>query len=403
MIPASTWTATNKLINCPGPSGPTGPQGSTGPLGPSGPTGSSGPAGPQGDSGPAGPTGASGPTGSSGPTGPKGDTGLQGITGPQGPTGPAGSQGATGPAGPTGQAGPSVSGPVATGAVLYWNGTYSVGDTNFKYLSGNVTLGKATNTGFELETLGKVASASTVSSFQQSAVFLQNVNNPTTIPVTSDTTIGELVFQRNGPFYASIKGVQTGYNDALDLRFTTDASGGSNTQTDRMTIKAFTGRVGIGTSAPECLLDVRGTLRGQGSIVNVQTATANLTSSWTSAGVDTDMVSLAYTLKQSSTVTLVIEGSVEYQIISSSGGSGETDGGLSTYLVDGSNTELRNNSIRFESQYLAGRNNIILGDLMYVDAVSTSSKTYKLRLTNIPSNGARWRRAMIVVSEISNS
>jgi hypothetical protein len=55
-----------------------------------------------------------------------------------------------------------------------------------------------------------------------------------------------------------MRGIQTGFNDALDLRFTTNQTFGNSTQVDRMTIKPFNGRVGIGTTTPQQLLDVRG-------------------------------------------------------------------------------------------------------------------------------------------------
>lgn len=67
MISASQWTSQQQLINCPGPSGASGPPG---PVGPTGLSGSTGP---------------TGPTGLDGPTGPSGPSGLQGLTGPSGP------------------------------------------------------------------------------------------------------------------------------------------------------------------------------------------------------------------------------------------------------------------------------------------------------------------------------
>ncbi|MDT9027887.1 hypothetical protein RSX31_23300, partial [Rossellomorea sp. YC4-1] len=74
------------IINCPGPTGPTGA------------------------TGPAGATGVAGATGSAGATGPTGTTGATGATGSAGATGPAGTTGATGATGPTGTTSPFAAG-----------------------------------------------------------------------------------------------------------------------------------------------------------------------------------------------------------------------------------------------------------------------------------------------------
>lgn len=71
-------------------------------------------------------------------------------------------------------------------------------------------------------------------------------------PVTSDTIIGQTVFAANDQFFATMRAVisNTSFIDNIDLRFTTNASTSSGTQADRMTIKAFSGNVGIGTNNP---------------------------------------------------------------------------------------------------------------------------------------------------------
>ena len=91
----------------------------------------------------------------------------------------------------------------------------------------------------------------------------------------------------------------TSYTDGLDLEFWT---GGPNTITDntssRLTIKAQSGNVGIGTSSPETKLDVAGTLRHQGLTLNegttpnvdeVKTFNLNVsydTTTWTDVGIN---------------------------------------------------------------------------------------------------------------------
>ena len=98
--------------------------GSTGPTGYTGATGYTGPAGTgiayTGDTGPTGYTGYTGATGYTGPAG----TGIA-YTGDTGPTGYTGATGYTGPAG-TGSF--SFTGP--TGAILFFDGTASTGNSN---------------------------------------------------------------------------------------------------------------------------------------------------------------------------------------------------------------------------------------------------------------------------------
>ena len=107
-----TIAGTNQLMSVPyalfsanstpGPPGPQGPIGLTGPAGatgPQGPVGLTGATGPQGPIGLTGATGPQGPIGLTGATGPQGPIGLTGATGPQGPiglTGPAGAANANG-------------------------------------------------------------------------------------------------------------------------------------------------------------------------------------------------------------------------------------------------------------------------------------------------------------------
>jgi hypothetical protein len=108
--------------------------------------------------------------------------------------------------------------------------------------AGNVGIGTSNPISLLQLTSATVAGANT--DIQFSPVSIGNGS------VSSRTTIGEITFRRAGPYYATIKCIQTGYNDALDLGFTTDNAANSNTQVERMTIQAFTGNVGIGTTTP---------------------------------------------------------------------------------------------------------------------------------------------------------
>ncbi len=90
-----------------GLTGPTGPQGVQGPAGEQGIQGPIGPTGPQGVQGPAGEQGIQGSIGPTGPQGVQGPAGEQGIQGLIGPTGPQGVQGPAGEQGIQGPIGPT--------------------------------------------------------------------------------------------------------------------------------------------------------------------------------------------------------------------------------------------------------------------------------------------------------
>ena len=92
-----------------GAQGAAGPQGDPGPQGAAGADGARGAPGPQGDPGPQGAAGADGARGAPGPQGdpgPQGAAGADGAQGPQGDAGPRGAIGATGAQGPQGDVGP---------------------------------------------------------------------------------------------------------------------------------------------------------------------------------------------------------------------------------------------------------------------------------------------------------
>ena len=119
--------------------------GYTGATGPTGYTGATGPTGYTGETGPTGYTGATGPTGYTGANGAAGAAGAEGVTGPTGYTGENGAAGQTGLQGTTGSTGP-------TG-----NSLWSVTSGNMYYTSGNVAIGRNTNTAsFILDISGNV-------------------------------------------------------------------------------------------------------------------------------------------------------------------------------------------------------------------------------------------------------
>ena len=226
--PGVILTATPIISTNIGPTGPTGPSvtgptGATGAAstvtGPTGPTGSTGASvtGPTGATGPSvtGPTGATGAASTvTGPTGPTGATGAAStVTGPTGPTGATGANSTvTGPTGPTG----------ATGA----NSTVT-GPT------GPSVTGPTGPT-------GATGSASTVTG----PTGATGANGPSTITVGTTTiasgTSGYVLYQ-NG----------TVVGESANLFW-------DNTNT----------RLGIGTAGPGYTLDVAGSARINGTLIN---------------------------------------------------------------------------------------------------------------------------------------
>jgi len=134
--------------------------------------------------------------------------------------------------------------------------------------------------------------------------------------------------QAIGVGYSTISAI--GSNATQDLILASKSTGvlAFNTNsTERMRI-AGDGKVGIGTASPAQLLDVNGTIRGRGSIVNVQTGSASLGAATTYTS-GTNAITISYTPRQTTgTVTLVINSVVEQWI---SGGSGFDSAGFDIY------------------------------------------------------------------------
>ena len=124
---------------------------------------------------------------------------------------------------------------------------------------GNVGIG-TTSPAFTLDVSGQIVATSpnVGGTNQMTNIYLQPIAFPGQNTTGSDQLVAQVVFQRLGPYYTTMRCVQpnTAYNDFLDLRFTTNAGSLNNTQADRMTIKSFTGNVGIGTTSPSQKLTV---------------------------------------------------------------------------------------------------------------------------------------------------
>jgi hypothetical protein len=161
---------------------------------------------------PAGPRGERGPQGDPGPAGPAGPQGPQGNPGPQGPQGDPGPQGPAGPPGPPGT----------------FSGTFT-GNANF---TGNATIS------------GNVGIGTTVPG--ERLVVQTATRNYGFIHTDGDAVVGSWV----GPAVGG-NGGWFGTKSNHPLRFFTNNGGPS------MTI-GTNGNVGIGTTAPNAKLEVRG-------------------------------------------------------------------------------------------------------------------------------------------------
>ena len=228
-----------------GASGATGATGATGPIGPIGLKGDIGATGPIGLTGPIGPIGA---TGVPGPPG--GATGATGPTGPTGATGATGPTGATGATGPTGATGvfPTISG--ATGDVIISDGTGGITSTDILFV----------------DTVNNRVGI--------------NVPNPTEDfeidgNIQIDTSgLGRLIFYdgNDDHEHAEIDGDDDGTTGGA-LIFKTKVDGGSVSEKMRI---ANDGNVGIGTSTPSNILEIRETRNQEAQIIYAGTAGKDL-------------------------------------------------------------------------------------------------------------------------------
>ncbi len=192
-----------------------------------------------GNQGPIGPAGPAGPAGAIGATGPAGPAGA---TGAAGPAGPAGATGATGPAGPAGPAGPM--GPQGPAGDGFW----TLNGTSVYYNGGNLGLGtSAPATHLEVRKTGDASLR--LRSLSSGGSGLLELMAPAGTALTPNT-LGELRFLDSaasvlGGLSYSAGGIASGNG----LRF---SAGGST----RLLINSL-GNVGIGTSVPDRLLDLR--------------------------------------------------------------------------------------------------------------------------------------------------
>lgn len=192
-----------------------------------------------GNQGPTGPAGPVGPAGAIGATGPAGPAGAIGATGP---AGPAGAIGATGPAGPVGPAGPM--GPQGPAGDGFW----TLNGTSVYYSGGNLGLGTSTPAA-HLEVRKTGDASLRLRSMSTSGSGLLELMAPAGTALTPNT-LGELRFLDSaasvlGGLSYSAGGIASGNG----LRF---SAGGST----RLLINSL-GNVGIGTSVPDRLLDLR--------------------------------------------------------------------------------------------------------------------------------------------------
>ncbi|HWB61871.1 MAG TPA: tail fiber domain-containing protein [Chitinophagales bacterium] len=230
-----------------GPTGVTGIQGVTGPTGATGATGSKGNTGATGVTGATGLTGATGQQGNTGATGPTGAQGITGATGIQGVTGPTGAQGSTGLTGNTGVTGPTGNTGV-TGVTGAQGITGPTGATGFTGSTGVTGSTGATGPGAGATgPTGPTGPSWTISSFSYNSngTMTLATNYPQTF-----TTINSAWLSKGNSGTSSANFIGT--TDTVDVQVRVN-------NVERVRVKN-SGRVGIGTSAPQQNLSVYGGL-----------------------------------------------------------------------------------------------------------------------------------------------
>lgn len=224
-----------------------------------GPKGEIGPAGPKGDKGDPGAFGPAGPAGSVGPAGPAGTTGAAGAAGPAGATGAVGPVGPVGPAGAKGDKGdPGTGGAASTIAEITGLQASLDSKANVSALAGKADLSGAKFT-------GKVG------------VGTANPAGMLHVDVTGskfdvDTTLSQFTYRTSAGRSADLRLDYRGktLGDGM-LAFREDRAGVDFMLVNMLATGAGqrvvfpNGRVGIGTSAPAGLLDVRGGIAASGA------------------------------------------------------------------------------------------------------------------------------------------
>lgn len=245
---AYTISGTTELLSVPyalfSANGTPGPIGATGATGPQGPAGTNGA---DGATGAAGAPGAAGATGATGPQGPAGTNGTNGAAGATGATGAAGAAGATGATGAAGATGLIASGTTA-GNTPYWNGTsWVTNSSNIFNNGGNIGIGTTT------PTTAKVVIAGTATA--------QGLDLSSTDQ------------------YANMRVIQNS-NSTIDkdmyLGFGSGASSKLHLYSNNNEVMTVNGGVGIGTTAPIGIFEVRAASAGNfWSYIRSNVATTN--------------------------------------------------------------------------------------------------------------------------------
>jgi hypothetical protein len=204
-----------------------------------------------------------------------------------------------------------------------------------------------------------------------------------TLPTTSNILISQIKLGPSKNWFTTIRNVLPSGSigtDLSDLQMTTGQASNNNTQVPRLTIKAISGNVGVGTTTPTSKLEIAGDIKivdGTQGAGKVLTSDANGKASWQSSNLASGSLYGMVNIIGSSSATVGAGGTIDVPGVSythtvpsgvtsqtvfitvigyAPNNNGDANGGQGTF-------NLIQNNVKISSSYYAVANSPTLSDL----------------------------------------